>query len=99
MIAIGSVSYTSVKGVSHDRTTAKVWDIDPQVLVALGLDLLVERIESHPRLHQAGAVVRIDVEDLVHAPSKIDHDGSANAGSCPTVANYTEMASDEGRSR
>lgn len=95
MITIRCVSHSSVKGVSQYRTTSKVRDIDPQVLVAPGLDLLIECIESHPRLHQAGTIVRVDVEDLVHAPPKIDDDGSANAGCCPTIANYTELALDK----
>lgn len=86
MVSIWRVSNTSVKSVTNDRSTADIRSIDPEMIVTLGLDLLIERVERDTRLNETRVVLGADVQDLAHASSEVNDDRASNSGGRSSVS-------------
>lgn len=91
VVTIGGVSNATVYGVAHDGATTKIWNVNPQIVVAPRLNSLVKGVERDTRLNQARAIMRIDVEDLVHSSTEVDNDGSPDSWSSAAISHCNQM--------
>jgi hypothetical protein len=73
--------------VSNDGPAAEIRRVNPQWQLA-ALDLFVQGVEGDAGLDETGAVVGVDVEDLVHAAAEVDDYGAADAWCCAAVAHW-----------
>lgn len=86
MVPIRRITNTTVNGVAEHGPAAKVGNVDPQVLVASTLNLLIKGIERDARFYEAGARIGIDVENLGHALAKIHDNTASDSGGSTAVA-------------
>lgn len=76
---------TTIDGVTQDTAAAQVGTIDPQRQFS-SLDFLVQSKVRYAGFDDAGCIVCVDVEDLVHPTTKVDDDGPGDSWSGASVA-------------
>jgi len=71
MISIRGIPDASIKSIADNGAATEIWWVDPELVVALRLDGVIQCIEGHSRLHKAGEVVGVNIKDLAHPLPKI----------------------------
>lgn len=86
MVPIRRITNTAVDGIAEYGSTPEIGNVNPQVLVASTLSLLITGIERDARFYEASARMGIDVEDLNHALAKIHENTASDSGGSTAVA-------------
>lgn len=86
MVSIRRITNAAVDGIAEYGSAPKIGNVNPQVLVASTLNLLIKGIERDARFYEASARMGIDVEDLGHALAKIHDNTASDSGGSTAVA-------------
>ena len=76
MISIRRISDAPIHGISQDGTAADIWNINPEMVISSSYDFIIEGKVRDSRFNKAGVILWIDIKDLVHSPTEVEHNSS-----------------------